>query len=273
MTAILSKPLAFLRRDFLTALSYRTSFAIQIVGILISTLTFYFLSRLVGRGMANQLAPYGGDYFAFVLIGVATTDYLTVSLSGFASEIRQAQVLGTLEALLVTPTSVSTILMSSCLYSFLQTSLRVLLYLGAGVLLFGLKLTITLSGLMAVVVILALTIISFIGIGMTSAAFIIVFKQGSPIAWLVGTASGLLGGVLYPVNVLPGWIEPFSFLLPITHALEAMRQIMLNGVGLAAVNSQAKALTLFALVLFPLGLIAFAYGLRQARKEGSLVHY
>lgn len=265
------KAFAFLKRDFLIATSYRLKFLLQIAGIFISTLMFFFLSKLVGKGVSNQLAAYGGDYFAFVLIGVAFTDYLSVSLSSFAGQIRSAQVQGTLEALLVTPTSVSTILFSSSLYSFCFSSLRVILYLVIGVLIFGLKLHI--SSVLSFLVIMILTILAFSGIGLISAAFIIFFKQGGPIGFLVSTASALLGGVFYPVAVLPSWLEPYAYLLPITHALEAMRQILLNGASLATVYDKAIILALFAGILLPIGLVSFGYGLTMARREGSLIHY
>jgi ABC-2 type transport system permease protein len=265
------KPIAFLKRDFLIATSYRLQFLLQMASIFVSTLMFFFLSRLVGKGVADQLAPYGGDYFSFVLIGIAFTDYLSVSLGSFANQIRNAQVQGTLEALLVTPTSVSTILFSSSLYNFFFTSLRVFLYLAIGVFLFGLKLHIT--SLLAFLVIMILTILAFSSFGLISAAFIIVFKQGSPISFLMTVTSGLLGGVFYPLSVLPSWLEPFANLLPITHALEAMRQILLNGATLGSVYDKALILLLFAGILLPLGLAAFGYGLKLARKEGSLAHY
>jgi ABC-2 type transport system permease protein len=265
------KFLAFLKRDFLIDISYKLKFLLQVGGIFISTLMLFFLSRLVGTGVANQMEPYGGNYFAFVLIGVAFTDYLSVSLGSFSGQIRSAQMMGTLEALLVTPTSVPTILFSSTLYNFSFTSVRVLLYLIIGVSVFRLNLNIT--SLPAFFVVMVLTILAFSGIGLLSAAFIIVFKQGSPISWVMGTASGLLGGVLYPVTVLPTWIQPYAYLLPITHALEAMRQVLLNGATFPTIYKEVLALSLFVVFLLPLGLLAFGRGLKIARKEGSLIHY
>lgn len=253
------------------AVSYRLNFFLQMGGIFLSTLMYFFLSRLIGPGIANQLAPYGGDYFSFVLIGIAFTDYLTVSLKSFSGQIREAQMQGTLEAILVTPTSVATILFSSSLYNFTMTSLRVFVYLVMGVILFGLELHVT--SLPAFLVIMVLTVLSFSGIGLISAAFIIVFKQGSPIDWVMGAVSSLLGGVFYPVSVLPSWLEPFSSLLPITYALEAMRHILLNGATLVEVGDKALALAVFAALLLPAGLVAFGYGLKTARREGSLIHY
>lgn len=270
---IFMKSLAFLKRDFLIDISYKLKFLLQVGGIFISTLMLFFLSRLVGTGVANQMEPYGGNYFAFVLIGVAFTDYLSVSLGSFSGQIRSAQMMGTLEALLVTPTSVSNILFSSTLYNFSFTSVRVLLYLIIGIFVFGLNLYVTPMSLPAFFVVMVLTILAFSGIGLLSAAFIIVFKQGSPISWVMGTASGLLGGVLYPVTVLPSWLRPYAYLLPITHALEAMRQVLLNGASFSVVYKEIIALSLFVLFLLPTGLLAFGYGLKLARKEGSLIHY
>lgn len=268
---IIDKPLAFLKRDFLIDVSYRFKFLLQISSIFISTLLFFFLSKLVGQGVANQLEQYGGNYFAFVLIGIAFSDYLSVSLHSFAKQIRDAQMMGTLEALLVTPTSIPTLLFSSSLYNFLFTSIRVILYLTIGVLIFGLNLHVT--SFFAFFVIMMLTILAFAGIGLLSAAFIIVFKQGSPISWSIGTISGLLGGVYYPVSVLPSWLKPYAYLLPITHALEAMRLVLLRGATFVAVYEKVLALVAFVILLLPLGLLAFGYGLKMAKKEGSLIQY
>ena len=268
---MLYKLYAIFKRDFLIAISYRFKFVLQIFGILFSTLMFYFMAKLVGNGMENQLAPYGGNYFAFVLIGIAFGDFLTLSLGGFSSEIRNAQLLGTLESLLVTPTSIATILFSSCLYNFAFTSTRILLYLLVGIFIFHLQLQ--LASIPAFLLVLLLTVISFAGIGLLSAAFIIVFKQGSPITWIMGTTAGLFGGILYPVSVLPLWLKPVSSILPITHSLEAMRQILINGASLSAVIDQVLILFIFSSLLMPVGLYSFLYGLSIAKKEGSLAHY
>jgi len=264
------KPFSFFRRDLLIAVSYRLSFVLQIGGIFISTVMFYFLSKLVGPGVSGQLQPYGGDYFAFVLIGVAFADYLTVSMSSFTSQIRSAQVMGTLEALLVTPTPVSRILLFSSLYEFTFTTLHILVYLLFGAVLFGLKFQ--LGSLAALLLVMALTILAFMGLGLISAAFIIAFKQGNPLTMIIGTASGLLGGVLYPTTVLPQWLKPVAALLPITHSLEAIRQLLLKGASLADVYPSILALGAFVLVLFPAGLAAFGYALSYAKREGSLIH-
>jgi ABC-2 type transport system permease protein len=262
---------AFLKRDFSIAVSYRLSFVLRIFGIFATVASFYFLSRLFGSAMVPQLEQYGGDYFSFVLIGLAFTGYLGLSLSNFASSIREGQMTGTLEIMLLSPTRLSTILVSSSLWSYVQTTVNVIIYLLIGALVFGFN--ISHANFLTAVVVLLLSIVSFSGFGILSAAVVLVVKQGDPISWLFGGASSLLAGVYYPISVLPGWLTPFSRIIPLTYALDAMRLAMLQGYSLYQVRLDLLVLLGFALVLTPLSFYVFSLALKRAKTEGSLIQY
>lgn len=265
------KALAFLKRDFLNASSYKLPFLLQLAGIFVTMVMFFYVSRLVGSGAGGILEQYGGDYFSFLLIGVAFTDYLLASVNSFAEEIRRGQLQGTLEALLITPMSIPGILFCSSLFNYVFTTLRLCVYFSFGLLFFDLKLNI--MHVSALICIFLLTLISFWGIGMLSAALILIFKQGSPVKWLLGPASGLLGGIFYPVDVMPPWLQAVSQCIPVTHAVEAMRHIMIQGAGIKEVFPQVMVLSLFAMVLFPFGVWSFKLALAHAQKNGTLLHY
>jgi ABC-2 type transport system permease protein len=121
--------------------------------------------------------------------------------------------------------------------------------------------------------ILILAVIVFSGIGILSASFVMVFKRGSPIAWLFGGLSWLLGGVLYPVTILPEWLQQVSRLLPITYAIEGMRAALLRAAPWPELWSSLGALLLFAFALIPLSLLSFQYATRHARIAGTLAQY
>jgi ABC-2 type transport system permease protein len=262
---------AFLKRDLSLAVSYRLSFVMQVLGIFFSVASFYFLSRLFGSALVPQLDKYGGDYFSFVLIGLAFSGYIGLSISNFAQSIREAQMMGTLEVMLLSPTPLSTILFSSSLWSYLFTTVNVLVYIAVGALLFGFN--VSQANLVTALVVMLLSIISFSGIGILSAAIVLIAKRGDPIAWAFGTASNLLAGVFYPISVLPDWLEPVSRLLPLTYALDAMRLAVLQGYSLYEVRVDLLVLLGFAVVLTPLSLLVFRKALKQAKMEGSLIQY
>jgi ABC-2 type transport system permease protein len=262
---------AFLKRDLSQGLSYRLYFLMQFGGIFLSVAMFYFLSKLFGNALAPQLNKYGGDYFSFVLIGLAFSSYMSLSLSNFAESIREGQMMGTLEIMLLSPTRLSVILLSSSVWSYLLTTLRVVIYLFLGALVFGFNLN--QANFLTALVVLVLSITSFSGIGILSAAFVLLFKKGDPVAWILGGVSSLLAGVYYPISVLPNWLEVLSRFIPLTYALDAMRLAMLKGSSLFDVRFDILVLLGFTVVLTPLAFLAFRKALKRAKMEGSLIQY
>lgn len=261
--------LAFLRRDALYHLSYRFQFALEMLSIVLYVATFHFVGKMFGA--AEALAAYGGDYFPFVLIGIAFAGYQSAGLHSLADSIRHEQTIGTLESVLASPVKIPVFLLASVQWSFLYATLEAAVYLAAGILLFGAAFPAAHIG--AALLVAALTLCAFLSVGLLSAAFIIRFKRGDPVAWLLAAVSDLLGGVFFPVSVLPEPLRALSSLVPMTHALEGLRLALLRGAGVAEVAAQAGALAVFSAVLMPLGLFAFRRALEASRRDGSLGHY
>ena len=262
---------AFLIRDFYTETSYRFAFLVGIGGILFRAFIFYFLAQFIGSSAAPLLADYDGDYFAFVIIGIALGGYFGVGLSGFARALRQAQTTGTLEALMMTPVPVPMVIVGSAVWSYAYTTFRVLVYLLVGVLLLGLNLSG--ANVPAALLILLLGVISFASIGILAASVIMVVKRGDPVTALFGNLANLVGGVYYPIEVMPAWLQTIAKLLPITYALRGMRLALLTSASWAELASDLWALLLFCLVLFPLSLLIFRFAVNRARADGSLAQY
>lgn len=262
---------AFLVRDFHTEVSYRLSFLVSVGGILFSAFVFYFLSEFIGEAAAPLLAEYNGDYFSFVLIGVAFGGYFGVGLNSFAGALRQAQTTGTLEAMLMTPVSLPAIIVGSAAWSYTFTTFRVLIYLLVGTLLLGVSLQG--ANYLAALAGLVLSIVAFASIGIIAAAVIMVIKRGDPITALLANLANLVGGVFYPVEILPNWLQVIARLLPITYALRVMRLALLSGANWAELAPDLLALLAFCVVLFPVSLVVFRLAVQRARQEGSLAHY
>lgn len=266
----LSLPWAFVLRDFLVARSYRIGFIMTLGGTVGSVLIFYFLSRAIGPAVGSQVAAYGSDYFGFVVIGIAFTQVVTVGLGAIGGSVRQGQVTGTLELMLISPTRASTALVSSGLYSHIAAAGTIVVYLAVGVLL-GLR-----FGQANVPVALAafiLLVISCNALGLIGAAAVLVLKQGNPVNWIVSGASLVLGGVFYPTSALPAGLEAVSQLLPITHALEILRRSLLLGEGFDVLWPRFIALSALVAIYLPLGLWACHVAVDRAREDGSLAEF
>ena len=80
-------------------------------------------------------------------------------MGGLSSVIRRGQTQGTLEALLVTQTSIPNIIVASIIYPFIKASFNVAVYLLLGGLIFGVKMGNT--NIISATIILFLSITSF----------------------------------------------------------------------------------------------------------------
>ncbi|MDA3898251.1 MAG: ABC transporter permease [Desulfobacteraceae bacterium] len=262
----------FLVRDIRNHFSYRLAFTLQFINIVPVVIMFFYLSRLVDQSVVpDSLEPYGGKYFPFVLVGIAFQNYLSVALMNFSASIREAQLSGTLETVMASPISLPVFLMGSTAYSFVFNAIRILLFLACGAFLFHFP--ISLTQLLLASIILILTIGAFSSLGILSAAFILIFKKGDPINWLINVSSWLLGGVYYPVNILPDWMQRIAAAIPMTHSLEAFRQCFLGTIQWSSMGFHLGILTVWAAIGLPISFLCFRYALDHCRMAGSRAHY
>jgi ABC-2 type transport system permease protein len=262
---------AFFARDAAIALSYRIAFATQLLGNLLLVGILYYVSRTVGLEKLPSLAEYGGNFMAFVLIGVALTDCVLVSLVGFAQQVRESQTTGTLEATLLSPVALPVILIYSSLWNYFLSGVRFLLYLAAGALLGGIHLE-TVNG-PAALTIFILTVLCFLGIGILWAGIVLLVKRGEAIMGVLSILVMLVSGMLFPVKLLPAWLRYASELIPLTAALDGMRRAVLNGSGLVELSPIVARLSVFAVVLLTAGIGGFNYAVKLGRQQGSLTQY
>jgi ABC-2 type transport system permease protein len=261
---------AFFRRDVAIARSYRMAFLLEILEAFFGVATFYYLSRFVSNDELARVLPAKSDYFAFALVGFAFFDYLTVSLSAFDNSIVEAQQNGTLEAMLVTETPLTMILVASAAYPFVLLALRTVIYLAWGALIFHFP--VREANWLGAVIILAVSILAFAGLGIISTSYLLLFKRGNPARWLIVGASSLLGGIMYPVSVLPVPMQWIARLIPVTYSLAGMRQALLEGASFAQLWPSVRALLIFAAILLPFSSLIFSWALRRTKVTGTLTH-
>ncbi len=120
---------------------------------------------------------------------------------------------------------------------------------------------------------LVLMNVGFTGMALLAGAVVLVIKRGNPLGWALRGASVVLGGILYPVEVLPPALQTLGVLLPITHALTVLRGAMLEGQGITELAIPLAALSVVSATYLVLGLAASAAAVRHARSDGSLAQY
>ncbi len=264
----MSRLIWLFRKTLLIEMSYKVNNVLRSADILVYVLVFYFLGGLVDRVGIPAFGSYGGQYFPFVLTGLVLSWYHNEAQQSFSANLRNEQILGTLEALVATGTPLSAIILGFSLFDFFMVTIQIGLLLFVAILFLGVH--IAWYNLLLTVGIVILSIISFIGFGLASAAFVLIFKRGDPLGWIVKNLSLLIGGVYYPVEILPKGLQKLASFLPLTHSLRAVRAVVLNGAGISEVVNELSVLVIFCLVLLPASLLFFRHAVKKAVVDGTL---
>ena len=270
ITLFFSKCFSFFRKDFLNDTSYKLSFFSRWIGIFITFFTFYYLSKLIGGRSSDHLAVYGGDYFSFVLIGLAAISYLNSNIHGLVNTVGAEQRLGLFEIFLSSPTRMTMILISFCTYSVFMGMLAAAIYLILG----GLNgVDFSNANILAAFVIVCLATIIFISLGVIGASCVLVFKRGDPVTWVVTNLFWLFGGAYFPITVFPDIFQRISLCIPSTYVLRALRLVLLQGHTIAMVKHDATVLIFFSLFLSVAGFVVFKGALYLGKKKGTIIFH
>ena len=262
---------AFLRRDLLVAWSYRVGFFSDIASLVAQMLVFLFIGKLI---QSSELPAYGGthpSYIEFVTLGLVVNVFVQVALMRMSDALRREQMIGTLEALLTTPTATGTIQLGSAVFDLVYMPLRTTLFLAFMALAVGLDLEP--SGILPSLVIL-LAFIPFVwGLGIVTAAAILTFRRGNGVMNLGTIVLGLASGAFFPLALLPGWIAAVAEYNPLAIAIEGMRGALLGGTGWSGVGDDLLLLVPLSALSLVVSSVLFRKALRRERRRGTLGLY
>jgi ABC-2 type transport system permease protein len=196
----------------------------------------------------DQTYAYGGgdtrfiDYFAPGVVSFAimmVTTMITIIL--FVNERRN----GTLQRLLVSPASESEIVVGYALAFAVIGIIQSIVVLVAAILLFDI--TIVGNIFLALIVILLLAF-GHQGLGILLSAGAKNELQAIQFIPLILFPSILLAGLFWPIESIPSYLQPLSYVIPLRYGIDAERSIMLRGWGVGEIWIDISILVLFAVL-------------------------
>jgi len=215
-----------------------------------------------------------------LVVGALLWNYLSWLYQEIAMSIAYERWEGTLEYTFMAPVSRSVHLLGVSLFSLLNsivTSVIVLLGLMAFT-----NLNLRGANLLGVMVVLFVSTLAFVGLGLFAAVFpVMSAERGAEATHIFQGSLLLVSGVYYPIEVLPGWMQPLSAISPATYTLSACRKLfgvgnsastpeLLAGAPLSAVTHELLILAVMGAILLPLGLMTFVRVEAWAERTGKL---
>jgi ABC transporter DrrB family efflux protein len=197
----------------------------------------------------------GSRYIDWVVPGLLGMNIMGTGMWGVAFAVVNARVRKLLKRLMATPMQRSHYLLAHMLSRLLFLVLEVTALLGFARLVFGIPMSGSLVTLAGFCLLGALT---FSGLGLLVASRARTIEAVSGLINLVMVPMWIFSGVFFASENFPEVMQPFIALLPLTALNEALRGVMIDGVGLGGLVSQVG-------ILLAWGLVSFAAALRMFR--------
>lgn len=259
---------AFVLRGLATYASYRLKLSMGLASLVLSLVTFSFVGKVVAQAGPGFVARYGMSYSSFAIVGLVVHSVASSGLHSFRTAVRREQLQGTLELLATMRLPFPALVALSGLGEMALTAVGGGILMAGAAVLVGFEFPLG-AGLIVGAVLYTVTMA---GAGLASAGVVMVSKEGEPISWLLGAAAGLVGGVYFPVDLLPGWLRALARLLPTTHAL-ALARSSLTGAAASPDPRSVALLGAYALASLAVGSAVLAWGCSRARRDGTVGHY
>jgi ABC-2 type transport system permease protein len=180
----------------------------------------------------ESLIPNDPSYFQFVAPGIMAMVVMMSLMTGLPHAISYEKDTGTLDGMLVAPIRRLSIILGKVLAQTTRGMLQGLIILILAMVLFGVAIY---GNVLLVFFIMFLSVFSFVGLGILITSFTDKEETASMMMMTIMFPMMFLGGVFFPIEQMPGFMQTISQFLPLTYATSALRKVIAFGLVFLAI--------------------------------------
>ena len=208
----------------------------------------------------ESIVPGGASYFDYVAPGFIAMGVMMSGLTAVGAAIARERESGTLAGFLMCPISRTSIILGKTISQTTRNLLQGAITITIAILVFDVHIR---GNPILIGLILVLGTLSFLGLGIVATAIAKEQESAQFIIGLLQFPMMFLSGVLFPVEQMPALLQMVSKVLPLTYAVDALRRVMILGVGIEAIILPLTVLAVLAIVTMTLGVPLFDRAVRS----------
>lgn len=263
---------AGMRKNWRLSITYPSWLANRVLGpivwVAISVFSYTALIPEADIEAAFARAGTSTDFVAFLILGQTVFSFFSTLNFRGGMAIQRERWQGTLEVILLAPTSRTAYLMSESLFGLLDGGWTILFALLVTALAFGADFHVA-DPVLAITAI-ALTLAAMVALSLFFAAFYVLTRSAGPLSFAVQTPVRFFTGTNFPVSALPLVLQGVSYALPMTYGMIAVRAAFLGTATWESLRFDLLALVAFTVVFWVLGVILVGRMEKLAKERGTL---
>ncbi|HEX3014180.1 MAG TPA: ABC transporter permease [Methanobacterium sp.] len=203
-----------------------------------------------------QINKMYGDikYIDFLVPAVIGMTVLFGCMFGMGEALAGERERGELARLFMTPTSVSTVVGGKIISKLSIEIVRAIILIVAAIILFGIVIK---GSMILTMLVLILGALCFVGFGIMISARVSTQEDYMQMVMPITMPMMFVSGVFYPIETMPWVFQKLAYIFPLTYVNDALRAVMLKGVGIGAIWVDIVVLLGFTALFFALGVTKF----------------
>ncbi|MCD7035379.1 ABC transporter permease [Metabacillus sp. GX 13764] len=186
-------------------------------------------------------------YVDFLVPGIVAMMIMSNNMNGVAGQIASWRERGILRRMQGTTLKASTFIAAQITARLMLNGLQALLVLIVAQLFFGVGVSGSWLTLISFVIVGTL---AFMAIGFIIASIAKTPESAGPIAGFLSFPMLFLGGVFFPIQNMPEFLQPIVYVLPISHLSHALREVMNVGASFFSLGTEFLILACWAVGAF-----------------------
>ena len=166
---------------------------------------------------------------SYILPGIITMALMVSGIMATAPGFVEEREKGVYRRLSLTPLKRHVIIIGQLVQRYLVILVQCTLLITIGTLAFNTNVT---GNLFLVWIVISIGAFSFLCIGFMLTVFIKTARAANGIAIVIFFMLMFLGGVFFPTDMMPAWLNSFAGILPSTNINDALREVAINAVAL-----------------------------------------
>lgn len=270
----IKKIFVIIKRDMRVYFTYKLAVSMAFLSILFNFFYMVLFGSMFEAGVISVVTQtYGANfnYISYILIGSIGWGFMWSIMSQTSESIRSEMELGTLESLMLTPTSIYTMIVAYTLFGCFFGFLSIIGLLLIGLVFFDINVLATMTIFTPIV--LVLSIILMTGFGMILGGLTLWIKNIGETAPLIQSVAMFFCGVYFPIAILPGFLKDIAPIVPFYWSIEGLRQSLNPQASTSYLINCSLILVFLCVIFLIIGAYVLHRGLMKAKKDGSLSFY
>ena len=194
------------------------------------------------------------SYFDFIAPGIMAMTVMMSVMTGLPVAISQEKEVGTMDGMMVAPVNRLSILLGKTIAQTGRGLIQGVIILALAIGIFGVAIQ---GSILLVFALLLLGVFSFVGLGIVVTSFTKDQETAQMLMMTLMFPMMFLGGVFFPIQQMPWYMQDISKFLPLTYASSALRKVMVLGAGIPQISTELIVLIVFGVVMIAIALPVF----------------